>query len=214
MKLSKRNKNNSRKKFKRKKTRHKYKGGANCEFSNLNSHLQRKISKFAVNSTGAATRLSLLTSKSIGNNTKNIELTHYEYMTHYLDILSNCVENIQSNIYIKKLYDIPFEDMLKDDIYRAHIIDLVRNIPLHLSLDLLIKNIIHVNGNINDKQLRDKLTFNDDNTINSWILYGLNLIQLPELFGFLEISHDLWLNNNQLATCLLRIVQCGWKYDV
>ena len=49
-----------------------------------------------------------------------------------------------------------------------------------------------------EAQLRKGMRFNGDGTLESWDLSGCNLTALPEEFGAVRTTGDLWLSHNQL----------------
>ena len=144
--------------------------------------------------------------------------------------------DIDINLYISRLYEIPFENMLKDIEYREHIINLVRKIPSTIFLELLISKIMELNPvatheqiynrlqkiwdnknldrhesnkkgkeillqqHPNYNELHEKLILNSDDLITEWDLSNLNLRQLPELFGCLQINGNLVLSKNKLSS--------------
>ena len=71
---------------------------------------------------------------------------------------------------------------------------------INVFIDLLISNIIELNPEVTEEQLREKLVFNEDDSIRHWDLSKLNLVQLPESFGFIQITGDLFLSRNKLSS--------------
>ena len=82
--------------------------------------------------------------------------------------------------------------------------DLFKNLQvlggINVFIDLLISKIIELNPGVTKEQLREKLVFNEDDSIRHWDLSKLNLVQLPESFGFIQITGNLYLYENQLIS--------------
>ena len=67
------------------------------------------------------------------------------------------------------------------------------------AVDTVIADLLRINPKTSERKLRKKLVFNDNGSIDSWILSKCNLIALPASFGYMRVAGPLELYNNQLT---------------
>ena len=153
---------------------------------NLGNNLINGIRRFAITNSSSAARFNQV-SPEFHKSKENFIKSSLSYL-----------ESISNNF--SELSRFPFfNEML---IYSEYIFE-GRSVSSHITrliIPTVIQQIIILNPWTTEELLKRSLFFNPDDSIKNWDLSKLNLEQLPELFGYLHISRDLYLHNNQLSS--------------
>ena len=88
--------------------------------------------------------------------------------------------------------------MLKNNRFRSNIIDLLRKLPYDIFNHLLFSSMSDMNPDIDYNIFSDNCLLNYDNSIHFIEFQNLNLNKLPELFGAIRSSNNIYLHNNEL----------------
>ena len=120
-------------------------------------------------------------------------------------IIKKSITVDDSDLFIKRLYNLPLDYMLKSNNYRITIINLLRKLPSNIFNNLLINKISQLNPHIKPHKFHYAISYdvdyNDDNDrIYNLDLSNMKLKKLPEIFGALNVRGHIYLNDNNLTT--------------
>jgi len=88
----------------------------------------------------------------------------------------------------------------ENQVYENSMIDVIQSSS---AFDVVVNDLLSLHplsDTVTLESLTDLAEFDEDGTLQSWVLAGLGLKALPESIGTLKVAQDLWLCDNQLES--------------